>query len=158
MTEKLEMGDQFPSMSVSLVGGGEIDLPGAMGGNYNVVLFYRGHWWPYCRRQLVDFEKYAEELKALDVKVFAASVDTEDKAQEVEDEVSFPIGYAAGTEHRDLMGSWWEDRRSIIQPSEFLLNGEGKVMASSYSSGPIGRFDPQDVIKMVNFLESMKNK
>jgi hypothetical protein len=31
-------------------------------------------------------------------------------------------------------------------------------MASSYSSGPIGRFDPQDVIKMVNFLESMKNK
>lgn len=73
-------------------------------------------------------------------------------------EVSFPVGFAAGADHRELMGSWWEDRRSIIQPSEFLLNDECKVMASSYSSGPIGRFDPQDVIKMVKFLESMKNK
>ena len=73
------------------------------------------------------------------------------------DEVSFPVGFGAGTEHRDLMGSWWEDRRSIIQPSEFVLDGEGKVVTSSYSSGPLGRIDPQDSIKMINFYESKKN-
>jgi len=44
MNEKLDTGSQFPNMSVKLVGGGEIELPNDMDGNYNVVLFYRGHW------------------------------------------------------------------------------------------------------------------
>ena len=47
-------------------------------------------------------------------------------------------------------------RLQIIQPSEFIINAEGKVMASSYSDGPLGRIDAGDVIKMVNFYESMK--
>lgn len=72
------------------------------------------------------------------------------------DELSFPIGYGAGETHRDLMGSWWEDRRGLIQPSEFILDGQGKVIMSSYSSGPLCRMEATDVIKMVNFLESKK--
>jgi hypothetical protein len=44
MAEKLNTGDQFPNMSVSLVGGGEMNLPGDLDGSYNIVLFYRGHW------------------------------------------------------------------------------------------------------------------
>ena len=71
-------------------------------------------------------------------------------------EVSFPVGFGAGEEHRDLLGSWWEERRGLIQPSEFIIDSSGKVVASSYSSGPIGRIDAQDVIKMTNFLESKK--
>ena len=44
MNEKLDTGSQFPNMSLNLVGGGEIKLPSDMDGNYNVVVFYRGHW------------------------------------------------------------------------------------------------------------------
>jgi len=156
MNEKLGTGSQFPIMSVDLVGGGEITLPADMDGNYNVVLFYRGHWWPYCRRQLVGFEDEIAEFNNRNIKVFAGSVDPEDKAQVVADELSFPIGYGAGETHRDLMGSWWEDRRGLIQPSEFILDGQGKVIMSSYSSGPLCRMEAKDVIKMVNFLESKK--
>ena len=54
------------------------------------------------------------------------------------------------------MGSWWEDRRGLIQPSEFILDGQGKVIMSSYSSGPLARTEAKDVIKMVDFLESNK--
>lgn len=71
-------------------------------------------------------------------------------------EVSFPVGFGAGEEHRDLLGSWWEDRRGLIQPSEFIIDSSGKVVMSSYSSGPLARIEAQDVIKMVNFLESKK--
>ena len=156
MNEKLNTGSQFPNMTVNLTGGGVINLPGDMDGKYNVVLFYRGHWWPYCRRQLVGFENEINTFKELDIKIFAASVDPEDKAQEVANDVSFPVGFGAGEEHRDLLGSWWEDRRGLIQPSEFIIDNTGKVITSSYSSGPIGRFIAQDVIKMANFLESKK--
>ena len=58
----------------------------------------------------------------------------------------------------NTLGSWWEERRQIIKPSEFLLGPDGKVMASSYSDGPIGRMDAEDIVKVVNFYESMKNK
>ena len=156
MNEKLNTGSQFPAMMINLTGGGVINLPADMDGKYNVVLFYRGHWWPYCRRQLVGFENEKTSFEDLNIKVFAASVDPEDKAQEVAAEVSFPVGFGAGEEHRNLLGSWWEERRGLIQPSEFIIDSSGKVVTSSYSSGPIGRIDAQDVIKMINFLESKK--
>ena len=88
----------------------------------------------------------------------AASVDPIEKAREVADEVNFPVGYGVTREMANTLGSWWEERRQIIQPSEFLLGPDGKVMASSYSDGPIGRMDAEDIVKVVNFYESMKNK
>ncbi len=53
----------------------------------------------------------------------------------------------------DQLGAWWEDRRNIIQPSEFIVDTQGKVRTSSYSSGPIGRVDPGDVIRLVRFYD-----
>jgi peroxiredoxin len=105
---------------------------------------------------LVGFENEIKELEAIGAKVVAASVDPIDKAKEVADEVSFPVGHGVTREMADALGSWWEDRRGIIQPSEFIVGADGKVVVSSYSSGPIGRIDAADVVKMVNFLESRK--
>lgn len=107
---------------------------------------------------MVGFEKLKGELDALGAKIFAASVDPIDKAREVAAEVSFPVGYGVTREIADKLGSWWEDRRSIIQPSEFVLGADGKVLASSYSDGPIGRIDAADVIKMINFREAQLRK
>ena len=107
---------------------------------------------------MVGFEKLKGELDALGAKVFAASVDPVDKAREVAAEVSFPVGYGVTREIADKLGSWWEERRSIIQPSEFVLGADGKILASSYSDGPIGRIDAADVIKMINFREAQLRK
>lgn len=90
------------------------------------------------------------------VRVIAASVDALDKAREVADEVGFPVGFGVTREIADKLGSWWEDRRSIVQPSEFLLDADDKVVISSYSDGPLGRVEAEDVVKLVNFYESRK--
>lgn len=102
---------------------------------------------------MAGFEKIKPELDALGVKVVAASVDPIDKAREVAAELSFPVGYGVTRAMADQLGSWWEERRSIIQPSEFLVAADGKVRASTYSSGPIGRVEPSDVVKLVNFYD-----
>ncbi len=44
MVDKLDMGADFPSMTLQLVGGGEFSLPGDLSNDYTVVLFYRGQW------------------------------------------------------------------------------------------------------------------
>jgi hypothetical protein len=44
MSEKLGIGDSFPDLTINLVGGGTLDLPGGLDTKYKVILFYRGHW------------------------------------------------------------------------------------------------------------------
>ena len=105
---------------------------------------------------MVGFEKLKSELDALGAQVVAASVDPIDKAKEVADEVSFPVAFGVTRADADLLGAWWEERRSIIQPSEFIVDADGNVVGSSYSDGPLGRIDAADVIKMINFRESKK--
>lgn len=90
--------------------------------------------------------------------VLAASIDTGDNAKEVADGLSFPIAEGVTRKQADLLGSWWEDRRGIIQPSEFLLDGDGKVLTSSYSSGPLGRIEAEDIIKLVGLFERRKQE
>jgi peroxiredoxin len=107
---------------------------------------------------LAAFEKARPDLEALGIKVVAASVDPLDKAREVAADLSFPVGYGVTRAMADRLGSWWEDRRSIIQPSEFIVDAAGKVRTSTYSSGPIGRMDPADVIRLINFYDKQAQK
>ena len=107
---------------------------------------------------MAGFEKLKAELEAVGAKVFAASVDPVDKAGEVAAELSFPVAYGVTRAVAEQLDSWWEERRSIIQPSEFIMTAEGKIIASSYSDGPVGRIDAADVIKVINFREAQLRK
>ncbi len=44
MAGKLYEGDVFPSITLNLVGGGTISVPGDLDSKYIIALFYRGHW------------------------------------------------------------------------------------------------------------------
>ena len=99
-----------------------------------------------------------DELRAAGAKALAASVDPLDKAKEVAAELAFPVAYGVTRGQADQIGAWWEDRRSIVQPSEFLVGPNGAVIDSSYSSGPIGRIEPADVVKRIKFVEAQAAK
>lgn len=43
MAEKLNAGDQFPSLSLQ-VQEATIELPQLSDAGYSIILFYRGHW------------------------------------------------------------------------------------------------------------------
>jgi peroxiredoxin len=105
---------------------------------------------------LAGFEFWKAQHAAAGVKVVAASVDPIDKAREIAAGVSFPIGYGVTRAMADQLGSWWEDRRQIIQPSEFILRADGTIMHASYSSGPLARTDPIEVIRFINFHEAQQ--
>ena len=105
---------------------------------------------------MAGFEKAKPDLDALGASVVAASVDPIDKAREVAADVSFPIGYGITRDIAETLGSWWEERRQIIQPSEFIVGADNKIVVSSYSDGPLGRIEGSDVVQLVRFYESRK--
>ena len=68
MEQKLNPGDNFPHINLDIVGGESLQIPQDLGGQFNIVLFYRGHWWPYCRRLLAGYEALIDQFKELGIK------------------------------------------------------------------------------------------
>jgi len=89
--------------------------------------------------------------------VAAASVDPLDKSKEVAAGLSYPIGHGVTRVQADQLGAWWNDQRQCIQPAEFMVR-DGKVLASSYSAGPIGRFEAAEVLRLIGFYEAQAKK
>ena len=83
-------------------------------------------------------------------------MDSLEKTQEVAEPLNFPVAYGVTREIGNALGSWWEERRDFIQPSEFVLNRQGKVMFSTYSNSPVGRVDPAETLTLIKYLNSLK--
>ncbi len=43
-TQKLDAGDRFPTMTMTLIGGQSLSLPDDLTHDYTVLLIYRGKW------------------------------------------------------------------------------------------------------------------
>lgn len=153
----LAPGDKFPELNVPKVGGGTIVLPGDLAGSWGVVLVNRGSWCPYCNAQLASFQRAQEKLSGLGIAVVSFSVDPEDQAAEVVEKhkLSFPVGYAADADEvAAAIGSFVNPEPKYLQSTGFLLDPEGTVVLSVYSSGAIGRLVPEDVAGMVEYIKS----
>jgi peroxiredoxin len=153
----LNTGDPFPALTLTLVGGGTLDVPAALAGSFGVVLFNRGSWCPYCVAQLRSFQRATPQLEEAGIKVVALSVDDEPTAKEMVDKhgLTFPIGYGADADAiAGLTGAFVNPEPRYLQSTGFLLTPEGKVAVSVYSSGAIGRLVPDDVVGMVRYLST----
>ncbi len=151
----LKPADSFPSLSVGVVGGETVQLPDALAGSFGVVLIYRGSWCPYCNAQLRAFQRAADRLAEAGVKVIALSVDDAATTQDLiaKHGLTFPVGHSIDAKHvADLTGAFVNAEPEYLQSTGFVLDPNGAVLVSVYSSGAIGRLVPEDVLGFVAYL------
>lgn len=150
--EKLISGDFFPEMKLNIAGGGSLILPRDLDAPLTIMLFYRGYWWPYCIRQLNGYNERRDAFAEQGAKIIAAVADTEENTLKVAETLEFQIAYGITKEQSEALGSWWSaiGRMEFIQPSEFVLSNDGKVIASTYSHGPIGRMDTTETLTYIS--------
>jgi peroxiredoxin len=152
---RLGPGDAFPSLTVTLPGGERLELPGALAGRYGVVLLFRGAWCPYCNAQLRVFGRAHERLSELGVAIVALSVDDEAATSELIEKhaLPFPVGFGAdATAVAAVTGAFVNEDPLYLQSTGFVLDPDGRVIVSVYSSGAIGRLVPDDVAGLVRYL------
>jgi len=151
----LNPGDAFPPLTITTTDEQAVTIPEAFAGNFGVVLFYRGAWCPYCNAQLRAFERAAHELSEAGIKVAALSVDDKETTATlaVKHKLTYPVGYGADAAAiAGLTGAFVNPDPAYLQSTGFVLDPEGKVVVSVYSSGAIGRLVPEDVLGLVRYL------
>lgn len=152
----LHPGDTFPTFDVQLVGGGSLTLPEALAGGFGVVLFNRGSWCPFCNAQLRGFQRVASDLLDLGATVVSLSVDDEATATEMVEKhkLTFPVGHSADAQQlSELTGAFVNPEPTFLQATGFLLDPEGTVLLSAYSSGAIGRITGEDTVGMLRHVK-----
>ena len=149
---RLENGQTFPSLHLPRVGGGTVSLPDDLGGDFGVVLVYRGAWCPFCNAQLTSFARAQDNLDVLGIKVVALSVDDEQATSELVNKrhLTFPVAHSADADKvADLLGSYVNVEPKYLQSTGFVLAPDGTVLTAVYSTGAIGRLLPDDVVGLV---------
>lgn len=108
---------------------------------------------------MAGYQAKLDELRGEGISVTALSTDPLDKARETveADGLRYPVGWGLKVpEDADRIGAPWEKKRGIIQPSEFILGPDRRVLHATYSTGPIGRIDAGDALGLIRFLKSRK--
>ena len=87
----------------------------------------------------------------------AVSVDDEATTKEgtiAKHGLEFPVGHSADAAAlAEATGAFVnDDPEDIVQSTGFVLDPQGKVVVSVYSSGAIGRLVPDDVAGLVRYL------
>jgi peroxiredoxin len=151
----LHPGDTFPELTLTVPGGKTVRVPETFAGRFGVLLLYRGSWCPYCNAQLRAFQRAGDTLADAGAGVAALSVDDEETTAALiaKLRLTFPVGYGADA-HKvaEVTGAFVNPDPLYLQSTGFVLDPEGKVVVSVYSSGAIGRLVPEDVAGLVRYL------
>ena len=153
---QLKPGDEFPPLTLTTTDG-ELALPQSLSGHFGVVLLNRGPWCPYCTAQLRSFERGRPKLADLDTEVVALWVDDEATTKDfvTKNDIHFPIGYGVDAAAvAAATGAFVNPEPVFLQSTGFVLDPDGKVLVSVYSSGAIGRLVPDDVIGLIRYARS----
>jgi hypothetical protein len=75
---------------------------------------------------LAGYEERRAAFLAEGVSIIAGTVDSQEQTAEVARDLGFPVAYGMTRADGDALGSWWDERRDHIQPSEFVITKSGK--------------------------------
>ncbi len=105
---------------------------------------------------MADYQAHLAELDALGASVYALTTDPADKVKETiaKNGITYPILYEMdGPKTAEVLGAYYEERRNIIQPTNFILDPDHKIVNLSYASGPVGRITASDAILHIEFVK-----
>ncbi|MBN2584677.1 MAG: peroxiredoxin family protein [Planctomycetes bacterium] len=127
-----DVGQQAPNFSLVAADGRQVALHDLLRQGPVVLVFYRGHWCPFCRRQLAKLQGNLERIRKRGASLVAVSIDERSLVRRLADELG--LGFvllsdpdssaidAYGVRNR-LLGV----KSGIPHPSVFIIDGQGIV-------------------------------
>ena len=153
---------QVPSLKVDLIGGGSFNLAEAKPEYMTMLVFYRGHHCPVCRKNLQQLQTKLADFEALGIKAVAISTNTQELAEQTKQDwkiADVTLGYGLSTEKAREWGLYISKGISDSEPAEFsepglfLVMPDGTLYASSIQTMPFTRPDFEDLLGGLKFVK-----
>jgi peroxiredoxin len=127
-----KVGERAPQFSLASADGRTVALKDYVGKKL-VLVFYRGYWWPFCRKQLAGLAADYDKIKAAGADVVAISVDKPEKSRELSDKLKLLFSVLSDVDHKviDAYGLFNADGK-ISKPATFVLDATGVVRWSFF--------------------------
>jgi peroxiredoxin len=117
--ERIKVGDMTPDFTLENTDGKQISLSGFRGEKNVVLVFYRGHWWPYCAQQLGELKSLLTKNEKEKIQILAVSIDSHEDSKRF---VQILKERFAG----DLDFPMLEDKNHKVIDRYGILNPDGK--------------------------------
>ena len=138
---KLQNGDLFPDLDLTVLDRGAAKLSELADGSWTLVHVYRGEWCPTCQAYFDRVAKARGDITDAGLRIVAVSAGTEEQARAARDkhDLWFPIAYGAGLPLAEELDIYADRERHHFQPAFFLLDPERRIRHISVQSGGMAR-------------------
>ncbi len=125
------VGEKAPEFTLTSNKGQEVVLADALKEGPVVMVFYRGHWCPFCQTQLADFKKGESEFSGAGAQVFLISVEGADDLSTMQNRHSMTSDTFTFLSDMDKTvgnqyGGFSEDG-AVHNPAVYVIDQEGTV-------------------------------
>ena len=106
---------------------------------------------------MADFEKHADEFRARETAIVAASTDPLADAERMRDDEQLSFEVAHSLDMADFAaryGAYFHAQRGFLHATGFVLEPDGAVAHAVYATGSIGRLEPKATIRAIDYLIS----
>ena len=149
---KLQNGDLFPDLDLTVLDRGATKLSALASGSWTLVQVYRGEWCPTCQAYFDRVARSRSEIADAGLRIVAISADPEEKARVTRDQhgLWFPIAYGAGLSLAAELDIYADHERKHLQPAFFLLDPERRIRHVSVQSGGMARPPIEEFVALVS--------
>jgi len=110
---------------------------------------------------LASYQQSLPEFERQSVSIIGLSTDGQSDAERTVSELglTFPVAYGLDGPHVcELYGTFYEERRSILHATAFIVGPGHELLSFTYSSGPVGRLVPGDALRWIAFNERRRQQ
>jgi peroxiredoxin len=161
---KLVPGMPAPPFEAETVTGSRWKLGSSTQAKLTLLIFYRGSFCSYCRRNLEDFDAHARKFADRGVDVVFASADDQGRARFAVENWNvnkLRICYGVTTGQMQAWGLYMsagdgamKQAAVFSEPGLFLVKNDMTLLYEVLNSAPFGRPSASDMIAMLDFMES----
>lgn len=152
-----DVGQVAPDFSVVDAEGRPFTLSACFGRGPVVLLFFRGHWCPFCRRQMSRLQASLPAVRQHGARVIALSVDEPPLSRRLAYELGleFPILSDPESAVVDLYGvrnRLLGVKSGIPHPATFLIDSEGVIQFREVRHNYKRRVSPSRILRELDRL------
>jgi peroxiredoxin len=124
----LDVGAAAPDFSLPTADGGSFSLASARAEGPVVLVFFRGHWCPHCRKQLSELEARKADFAAQGAKLVVVSVDGPEDSAKLAEKLTLTLPIASDPKAEVLAAYEVVDvANGIALPATYVIDGAGTV-------------------------------